>query len=74
MNKYIIPICDIDAGQIWTETIIAKSSLACQDKLMEKLIDYYNIENDFPDYREFVTAMDSEYNILVGDIIDIEEL
>ena len=42
MNKYIIPICDIDRGKIWIKTVIAKSNSACQEKIMEELIDIYD--------------------------------
>jgi hypothetical protein len=44
MNKYLIPICDIQAGSIWIHTIAAKSTLDCQEKLMKYLIDTYDME------------------------------
>ena len=74
MNKYIIPICDIEGGHIWLKTIIAKSRSACQEKLMEELINIYDMEDVASTYREFVELADSKYNILIGDIKDIEEL
>lgn len=74
MNKYIIPICDIDNGKVWIETIIAKSNSACQEKIMEELIDLYDMEDTTSSYREFVKLADSNYNILIGDIKDTEEL
>lgn len=74
MNKYIIPICDIDTSKIWTKTIIAKSNSACQEKLMEELIEIYDMEDIATSYREFVKLADSKYNILIGDIKDTEEL
>lgn len=74
MNKYIIPICDIESGNIWLKTIIAKSHSACQEKLMEELINIYDMEDVASTYREFVELADSKYNILIGDVKDIEEL
>lgn len=74
MNKYIIPICDIESGIVWIETIVAKSTSACQEKVMAILIDRYEIDDDVMNYREFIKLSDSKYNILIGDIKDIEEL
>lgn len=74
MNKYIIPICDIEAGDIWIKTIIARSNSDCQEKIIEELIDLYDIEDNTSSYREFVEFVDTKYNILIGDIKDIEEL
>lgn len=74
MNKYIIPICDINSGKVWIKTIIAKSNSACQEKIMEELIDLYDMEDTTSSYREFVKLADSNYNILIGDIKDTEEL
>ena len=74
MNKYIIPICDIDGGLVWIHTIIARSNSACQEKLMAEIIDLYDMEDTATSYREFIQLADSQYNILIGDIKDIEEL
>ena len=46
MNKYIVPICDIEAGDIWIKTIIARSNSDCQEKIIEELIDLYDIEDN----------------------------
>lgn len=73
MNKYIIPICDIDSGNVWTHVIIARSYLDCEEKLMAELTELYDIE-DTLNYREFVELADTKYNILIGDITDTEEL
>jgi hypothetical protein len=73
MNKYIIPICDIQAGSIWTHVIMAKSRSDCEEKLINKLIELYDVLDNFNTYREFVENAD-EHDILIGDITDIEEL
>ena len=54
MNKYIIPICDIENSKVYIKTIIAKSNLECQEKLTLYLIDTYNINDTSLNYREFI--------------------
>ena len=41
---------------------------------MAELIDLYDMEDSATSYREFVKLADSNYNILIGDIKDTEEL
>lgn len=72
MNKYIVPICDIEAGSIWNKIILAKSIPDCKDKLMDELIEYYDFDN-MDNYSEFVSYLDDQ-NILIGDIKDVDEL
>ena len=74
MNKYIIPICDIENSKVYIKTIIAKSNLECQEKLTLYLIDTYNINDTSLNYREFINLIDAKYNILVGKITDSEEI
>lgn len=74
MNKYIIPICDIDKGEVWIKVIIAKSTNDCQEKLIQYIIDTYDIDDRTTSYKEFIKFIDSEHNILIGRIKDIEEL
>lgn len=73
MNKYVIPICDIEAGSTWIHIIMAKSLTDCKEKLMTELIERYDFE-DFSNYSEFVNWMDESQNILIGSITDIEEI
>lgn len=72
MNKYVIPVCDIDTGSVWNKVISAKSITDCKEKLMNELIEYYDLD-DFSDYHEFIYWLNSQ-SILVGNITDIEEL
>lgn len=69
MNKYIIPICIVSKSKVYNEKILANSFQECQDKLMEKYSDY----SDEEDYYDFVNDL-RENDILVGKIIDVEEL
>lgn len=72
MNKYVAPICNIRAGKVWDQIIIARNVIDCQEKLTELLIDKYNLE-DCLTYREFVELADKN-DILIGEIKDIEIL
>lgn len=73
MNKYLVPICDIQAGHIYNKTIMAKSFIECQDKLMEYLIDKYDELYECLTYQEFIKLADKN-DILVGNITDIETI
>lgn len=73
MNKYLVPICDIQAGIVYNKTIVAKSYNDCQDKLMEYLINQYDCLQECLNYQEFVELADNN-DILVGKIIDIETI
>ena len=73
MNKYIIPIADIPGGEVYFETIMARSLSDCQDKLMRKLSEEYGIE-EVTDYRDFISIADSNYDLLIGEITDIESI
>lgn len=74
MNKYIIPICDIKSGDIWLHKITARSLKECEDKLMGSLIRIYPkaeiVENEA--YIDFISWLDFNLDVLVGEITDIE--
>lgn len=69
MNKYIVPICNIQESKVYNATVIANSHSACQEKLMEMFSDYSECDS----YREFIEDLDDK-DILIGKITDIEEL
>lgn len=73
MNKYIIPICDIPNNSIWNELIYARSISECQDKLMVILSEKLGID-EVVDFDEFVRNADTEHDVMIGDITDIEAL
>lgn len=72
MNKYIVPICDLVAEDIWVNKYSARSISDCQDKIMREFSDTY--DEDFTDYREFLGIMNKKYDYLIGNILDIETL
>lgn len=73
-SKYIIPICDAQANQVWNYVIIAKSIKECEEKLVQQILEEYETLNDnsvsFDDFIGYLF----EHDILVGDIQDIETL
>lgn len=69
MNKYIIPVCNIQDSKVYNLRIVANSNADCQYKIMEKFSDY----SDCDSYHDFIKDLDSK-DILIGTITDIEEL
>lgn len=74
MNKYIIPVCLVREDVNWPVVIMARSISDCQDKLITVISEKCGIEEEFDNYREFKHAVDSEYDIIIGDIKDYETL
>ena len=72
MNKYLCPICDIQAGEVWNQIISATSLSDCQDKLTDFITEEYDLSptDDWMDFVEECNAND----ILIGQIEDIETL
>lgn len=73
MNKYICPIFDHDAYQIWNEVINASSFNSAKEKLINKILTDFEIEEDYDNWEEFVERMD-EFQLVIGKLIDIESL
>lgn len=69
MNKYIVPICNLDKVEVHNEIIIARSINDCKDKLMDMYAEY----SDSLDYNDFWADL-YKHDILIGDITDIEEI
>ena len=72
MNKYLCPICDTQAGEVWNQIISATSLSDCQDKLTDFITEEYDLSptDDWMDFIEECNAND----ILIGQIEDIETL
>lgn len=69
MNKYIIPVCNINKSEVYNLSIIAQSYSDCEDKIIEKFSKY----SESNDYDKFLDDLDKK-DILIGQITDIEEL
>lgn len=73
MNKYIIPICDIQSGNVFNWTISSRNISDCQEKLMKALINEFDFLDYEGNYNDFVEQADKK-DLLIGDITDIETL
>lgn len=69
MNKYIIPVCNINKSKVYNLIIMATSYSDYEYKIMEKFSKY----SESDDYNEFLDDLDKN-DILIGQITDIEEL
>lgn len=72
MNKYITYICDITSGYNSPLSIVANNRQDAEEKVMSQVCEEYNLDNPY-NYREFITMAD-DYDIIVGPILDIEEI
>lgn len=72
MNKYIVPICDIQTGDLWTKVIVSRDQNDCQEKVMQYLINEYEELDYSTSYREFCNEALNNHDIVIGDILDIE--
>jgi hypothetical protein len=68
MNKYLIPVCDIQHSNVYILCIYANSYNHCKEKIIERFSRY----SDKDDYEEFIKDLDKK-DILIGSISDIEE-
>ena len=73
MNKYIIPIVDMEAGIDHLEIIHANSLKECKDKLMDNLLTKYDFLDDDADYNKFLLKSFNE-GIYICNIVDIETI
>lgn len=74
MNKYLVPICDINKSKNKLFIDFAPSRYDFQEKIMDKLINEYNIDETVASYKEFVQLVDSQYDIILGPIEDYDEI
>ena len=73
MNKYVYSIC---SGDEWPgiESVMGTSITDAEEKVIATYCDVMDIEDDGFDYREFQEYLNSEYNVVLSDLYDIEEL
>ena len=75
MNKYLLPVaehCDV-----WIESVSARSMEDAENKFMMSLIETYQDKTlkQIPDdsWDKFLDFMLNEFDVIIGDIYDIEE-
>lgn len=69
MNKYLIPVCDLD--DIYIISISARSISEAKDKFISEICEIYKLDC-IMDWDSFLDLCDAE-KILIGNIYDIEE-
>ena len=69
MNKYLIPVCDLD--DIYIISVSARSISEAKDKFISEICEIYKLDC-IMDWDSFLDLCDEE-KILIGNIYDIEE-
>lgn len=69
MNKYLIPVCDLD--DIYIISTSARSISEAKDKFISEICEIYKLDC-IMDWDSFLDLCDAE-KILIGNIYDIEE-
>lgn len=73
-TKYIIPVCDMQANQVWNYIIVANSRQQCKEKLAQQILEEFDtLDDNSVSYDDFVEYLNKN-DILVGEIQDIEEI
>ena len=73
MNKYIIPVVDMEVGDDHLEIIHANSLEECKSKVMNNLLTRYEFLDETSTYPEFVKRAFNE-GIYICSIVDIETI
>lgn len=74
MNKYLVPICEVQTGYPYIQIISAKSIEDCKDKLSLELNEAFSIDDNTTSWEDYIQLADEKYQLLIGEIVDIEEL
>lgn len=69
-NTYLVPVCYIDNSK----NSILKISATSLEECKEKIIDMYQDKCDEDNYNSFVSILDREHDIIIGDIIDLDTI
>lgn len=72
MTKFLFPVCDADGVNV-IDTVTASSIEDAKDKIIKRYFDMYDdLVSD--NWEDFLTEMDCDYGVLIGDLYDIETL
>lgn len=72
MNTYLLPICDSEDSECWIEKIVAKNLTEAEEKFVKKIADKFGYV-DYGDTLKEATETLIPYNVVIGDIYDIDE-
>lgn len=71
MTTFVYAIDSDDGNHL--KTITAQSRKAAEEKIIERLRDAYNIDDEFDSYREFKRAV-PDYGLWLSDLVDVDTL
>jgi hypothetical protein len=71
MTTFVYAIDGDDGNHL--KTITAQSRKAAEEKIIERLRDKYDIDDEFDSYREFQREI-LDYDISISDLVDIDTL
>lgn len=69
-STYLMPVCDSDGCYIAHAT--ARNHSEAEEKLIQELIETYELDDTVYSFSELKEVL-NEYDIVIGDIYDIEE-
>lgn len=69
-STYLMPVCDSDGCYI--SHVTARSHNEAEEKLIQELVETYELDNTVYSLNELKEVL-NEYDIVIGDIYDIEE-
>ncbi len=69
-STYLMPVCDSDGCYI--SHVTARSHNEAEEKLIQELVETYELDNTVYSLDELKEVL-NEYDIVIGDIYDIEE-
>ncbi len=74
-NSYLVTFADIEDPNCWLERFEGHSLKEVQDKIRQYIENEYDLEEELPlNYNEMKKHLLKEYNILIGNIEDIETI
>ena len=72
MNTYVFPISNPE-GEIWIDSVCARSMSEAQEKVMERFIEQYELDFTDSSWEEFASDA-KNHEFLIGDLEDIETI
>lgn len=73
MNKYVWAECPIDEWPT-IKTIMANSLKDAENRIIEKYVSEFEIDEDFDSYTVFRNYLNNDYSVALSDVEIYEEL
>ena len=71
MTTFIYAVANDDGNNL--KTITAQSRKAAEEKIIERLRDAYDIDEEFDSYRDFQREV-PDYGLSLSDLVDVDTL